>query len=70
MAQLYGLYIGIVAGGSDPAKQGRVRVTIPSIGTSPMWAKICTSAMGRSTGQAVVGFEGGDASRPIVLGFL
>jgi hypothetical protein len=70
MGHLYGLYIGMVAGGADPQQQGRVRVTIPSVaGGATMWARVCTSA-GRATGQAVVGFEGGDAARPIVLGYV
>ena len=71
MGQLFGLYIGVVAGSADPLQQGRVRVTIPSVaGGATLWARVCTSAEGRRTGQAVIGFEGGDAARPIVLGYV
>jgi Type VI secretion system/phage-baseplate injector OB domain len=71
MTQLFGVYVGVVTGGGDPARQGRVRVTIPSVpGAGTLWARVCAGPGGRTGGEAVVAFEAGDASRPIVLGFL
>lgn len=68
--QLPGVYVGVVLGGGDPAGQGRLNVSLPALGIGPVWARACVSAGGRTGGKVVVAFEGGDASYPIVLGFL
>jgi hypothetical protein len=70
MRQFFGVYIGQAVGGGDPDRQGRVRVSVPSLAVGPVWARVCTGNGARATGEVVVGFEAGDASRPIVLGFL
>jgi len=69
--QCYGVYIGMVVDQQDPNNSGRVKVVVPSLGMGETWAPVCTSATGRSVGgKAVIGFEGGSANHPIVLGFL
>jgi hypothetical protein len=70
MRQFFGVYIGQAVGGGDPDRQGRLRVSVPSLAVGPVWARVCTGSGARSMGEVVVGFEAGDASRPIVLGFL
>jgi uncharacterized protein involved in type VI secretion and phage assembly len=70
MRQFFGVYIGQAVGGGDPDRQGRIRVTVPSLAISASWARVCNSAGSRATGEVVVGFESGDPARPIVLGFL
>ncbi len=69
----YGIYTGIVAGAADPIGKGRVQVTVPMVGgVSAAWAATCVPPEGRSSylpGQQVwVMFEGGDASKPVVMG--
>jgi hypothetical protein len=68
--QLGGVYMGIVTSGGDPSGQGRLQVSVPSLGIPPAWAPVCNGASGRVGGKAVVAFEGGDSSRPVVLGFI
>lgn len=68
--QLPGVYLGVVTGGGDPTGQGRLQVSVPSIGVGPAWARVCLGAAGRIGGNAVVAFEAGDPARPIVLGFV
>jgi uncharacterized protein involved in type VI secretion and phage assembly len=70
MMQLFGVYVGVVTGGNDPSQEGRVRVTIPMVQGGSVWARVCKSSGGSTGQQAVVAFEAGDASRPIVIGFL
>ncbi|HLX44879.1 MAG TPA: phage baseplate assembly protein V [Bryobacteraceae bacterium] len=70
MRQLGGVYMGVVVGGGDPGGQGRLQVSVPSIGVGPTWAPVCNGGRGRVGGKAVIAFEAGDPDRPIVLGFL
>jgi len=65
--RLGGVYLAIVMGGGDPAGQGRLQVSVPTLGIRPLWAPVCNGGAGRVGGKA---FEGGDAARPIVLGFI
>jgi hypothetical protein len=70
MRQLPGVYMAVVMGGGDPSNQGRIQVSVPAIGISATWAPVCNGGRGTVGGKAVVAFEGGDPTRPIVLGFL
>jgi Type VI secretion system/phage-baseplate injector OB domain len=70
MKNFYGVYLGTVLGTGDPSGRGRMQVAIPSLGIGPLWARVCNSAGGKIAGTAVVGFEAGDASQPIILGFV
>lgn len=70
MRQFFGVYVGTAIGGADPDRQGRIRVTVPSLALPPSWARVCSGAGREAMGDVVVAFEAGDASRPIVLGFL
>lgn len=66
-----GIYKGVVVGAIDPTGQGRLQVTIPSIGSAPSWAQVCGSQSGSTIGAtAVIGFLDGDANYPIILGFV
>ena len=66
-----GIYKGQVVGAIDPAGQGRVQVSIPSLGIPPSWAQVCGSPSGSGIGaNAVIGFLEGDPSLPVVLGFV
>jgi phage protein D len=74
-----GLVVGIVTNNDDPDKLGRVRVKYPALGddTEGWWARVTAPQAGADRGvlmtplvgdEVVVGFEGGDARRPYVLG--
>lgn len=69
---LYGVYRGVVQDASQLADSGRVRVNVPMAGSTGNWAPVtytCACAWGIQTGATVmVAFEGGDPSRPVVLG--
>jgi len=67
---LGGVYVAIVLGGGDPTQQGRLQVSVPSVGIGPQWAPVCNGGAGRVGGKAVVAFEGGDPRSPIILGFI
>jgi len=73
------LVVGIVTNNDDPEKLGRVRVKYPALGddTEGWWARVAVPQAGNERGmlmlplvgdEVVVGFEGGDARRPYVLG--
>jgi phage protein D len=73
------LVVGVVTNNNDPEQMGRVRVKYPSLSDSEesAWARIATPSSGNARGllmmpqvneEVVVGFEHGDARRPIVVG--
>ena len=78
MAQLGGVYRGVVINNADPQGDGRVQVRLPGM---PMggsaWAPVCAAlgaprnTAGPSIGSdVVVAFENGSADHPIVLGVI
>ncbi|HEX5336482.1 MAG TPA: phage baseplate assembly protein V [Propionicimonas sp.] len=80
-SQISGLMLGLVADVDDPLGQGRIRVRFPSLGSDALsnWAPIAAAMAGNDRGtwfpprvddEAVVAFDRGDPSWPIVLGFL
>ncbi len=73
------LVVGVVTNNNDPDGMGRVRVKYPSLSDSEesAWARIATPSAGNARGllmmpqtgeEVIVGFEHGDARRPIVVG--
>lgn len=75
------LAVGVVTNNEDPDKLGRVRVKYPALDESleGWWARIVAVGSGKDRGQlmtpkvgdeVLVGFEGGDAHKPYVLGTL
>ena len=75
-----GVVLGIVDDVDDPLGQGRVRVTFPFLGSDAPsnWAPIAAPMAGKDRGffmvpelgdEAVVLFERGDPSYPIIIGF-
>ena len=76
MARTDGVAIGIVMDTVDPQGSGRVRVQLPSMPGSAVWAPACRSpgapvGAGYTIGRnVVVAFEHGDSARPVVLGQL
>jgi phage protein D len=73
------LVVGVVTNNNDPQGMGRVRVKYPSLSDSEEseWARIATPSSGNERGllmlpqpdeEVIVGFEHGDARRPIVVG--
>jgi phage protein D/phage baseplate assembly protein gpV len=73
------LVVGVVTNNNDPEAWGRVRVKYPSLSDSEesAWARIATPSAGNARGllmlpqpgeEVIVGFEHGDARRPIVVG--
>jgi len=75
------VWLGVVVDVDDPEGQGRVRVSFPFLGndTPSAWAPIASAMAGNDYGtwfipevgdEAVVAFDRGDVSYPIVLGFV
>jgi phage protein D len=75
------LVVGIVTNNTDPDGLGRVRVKYPALddGLEGWWARIAAVGSGNQRGQlmtplvgdeVLIGFEGGDAHKPYVLGTL
>ena len=73
------LVVGVVTNNNDPEQMGRVRVKYPSLSDTEesAWARIATPSAGNARGllmlpqaneEVIVGFEHGDARRPIVVG--
>jgi phage protein D len=73
------LVVGVVTNNNDPEQMGRVRVKYPSLSDSEesAWAPVVTPSTGNARGflmlpqpdeEVIVGFEHGDARRPIVIG--
>lgn len=79
---LQGLVIGVVTDNNDPDKVGRVKVryvSIPDSNIESTWARVVTTSGGKNRGivflpevndEVLVGFEGNDTRRPVVLGNL
>jgi hypothetical protein len=81
MATINGIMRGIITGGMDPTRGGRVFVQIPSLGSSAGgWAPVCRAFGGAAArgaapgtsgpvgGAVWVAFENGDSNYPVVLG--
>ena len=71
----FGVYIGQITDSTDPLRSGRVRISLPMLGIgSATWAPVVSPLGSTPSGTAQVGarvvvaFEGGDPSRPVVLG--
>jgi uncharacterized protein involved in type VI secretion and phage assembly len=73
------LVVGVVTNNNDPEQRGRVRVKYPSLSDKEesAWAPVVTPSSGNQRGflmlpqtneEVIVGFEHGDARRPIVIG--
>src|SRR6476659_3159862 len=74
----FGFYRAVVTDVFDPIGRGRVRVSIPALGSDlQIWAIVLTPVVGGRLGpgsstevgrQVVVGFEAGDPASPFVVG--
>ena len=78
---IQGLVIGVVTQNLDPEHNGRVKVRYAGIpdNVDSNWARVLTTSGGKNRGlvflpeindEVLVGFEGNDARRPVVLGSL
>jgi uncharacterized protein involved in type VI secretion and phage assembly len=81
---MYGVYPALVIDIRDPDRQGRVKITLPSAPAAggpgyTNWARLATFMAGNHrgswfipdvNGEVLVAFEGGDISRPYILGSL
>lgn len=76
-----GLQIGIVKKWeADPAKENRIKVTLPSINTNTdVWSRLATPSAGKNTGiffqpepgdEVILGFLNDDPRQPVILGSL
>lgn len=84
MEQFNGVYPAIVIDNADPENVGRVKVRLPCLGASEeegygIWARLATLMAGNNRGtwfipdvsdEVLISFEGGDPSRPYVIGCL
>lgn len=80
---LFGVYPGLVVDVKDPDSQGRVKIRLPWLdganGRYEGWARLATLMAGSGRGswfvpdsgdEVLVAFEGGDVSKPYVIGAL
>lgn len=76
-----GLTVGVVTSNNDDKHMGRVRVRYPGVSSDAEsgWARVVTVGGGKDRGsvwlpevddEVLVGFEAGDARRPVVIGGL
>lgn len=82
MERQYGVVIGVVIDVADPEGTGRVKLRFPWLaeeGSESGWAPVAKPMAGRDRGyhylpeiddEALVAFEQGDLTHPMVLGFL
>jgi phage baseplate assembly protein V len=79
VSQIAGVYRAVVADVRDKEGLGRVQVTVADVIPKPVWAPVSTLMAGDHRGtwfvpdvgdEVLVAFQGGDASRPVVLGSL
>lgn len=75
MSELFGKYRGVVVDDSDPTDNGRLRVDVPAVAQTGVWAAACLPPVPTSllelppVGADVwVEFEAGDPTRPIWTG--
>jgi uncharacterized protein involved in type VI secretion and phage assembly len=82
MREFGGVYPAVVIANVDPANGGRVQVRLPQLGgpghgSYEAWARVATLMAGDNSGtwfipdvqdEVLVAFEGGDMTRPCVLG--
>jgi hypothetical protein len=74
----FGVYRGTVANNVDPLTRARVQVSVPALGDGRLtWAEACSPYAGDGVGLVAVppvgasvwvGFEGGDATKAVLLG--
>ncbi len=80
-AGIFGVMVGIVTNNQDPEKLGRVKVKIPRLSGSDEsdWTRVASLMAGKDRGtfflpevgdEVLLAFEGGDISRPYVIGAL
>jgi uncharacterized protein involved in type VI secretion and phage assembly len=80
MTAVRGLVTGIVRDVDDPAKQGRIKVDLPTMPgrTLTAWAPVAAPMAGNDRGfcfmpeledEAIVGFMADDPEQPVILGF-
>jgi uncharacterized protein involved in type VI secretion and phage assembly len=75
-----GVLVGLVKNIDDPAGEGRMQLTFPSLGgVTSAWARLATMQTGKDHGtwfrpeiddEALVAFDRGDFQHPFVVGFL
>lgn len=75
MGRYPSIYRGVLLNTADPLNSGRMQVRVPEVfGAESSWAGVCkplgsSGVTGPSIGSQVwVMFEGGEATRPVVLG--
>jgi phage baseplate assembly protein gpV/phage protein D len=78
---IQGLVVGVVTNNNDPTKNGRVKVRYAGVpdNVESDWARVLTTSGGKNRGlvflpevddEVLVGFEGNDTRRPVILGSL